>query len=78
MTPKNKAEELIDLFYRCENAMASQLDNNLYLKELKIAKECALICVDEMIEYTSSLKDLADNIYSLEYLHEVKNQINLL
>ena len=42
-----------------------------------VAKECALICVDELIEVYDALGyDEEDT--EMVYLEEVKNQINLL
>ena len=58
MTPKEKAEELVDKFYP------------MFLNSVRdtLAKQCALIAVDEMIEvaYWQGVKD---------YLKEVKQEI---
>ena len=51
MTPKQKAEELLDKYSNIRNAtytiIRQEVKNN-------IAKQCALIVVDELIEETGS------------------------
>ena len=82
MTPKEKAKELIDKF---NNHTVKEL---VYLKNGKViegkteAKQCALIAVDEMINYFS--KELFMMAYpeiaisELEYWQEVKQEIENL
>ena len=56
MTPKEKAKELVESFYR------SMFDIKLSDTHImQTAKQCALICVDEIINSSPSLPILADN-----------------
>ena len=70
MTPKEKAKELVDRFYEvdlvCADAMGScSID----------AKQCALICVDELIKEEQQ----TDDYYELgSYWEEVKQEIEKL
>ena len=60
MTPKEKAKELVN-----------RLDETLtYLESKSKAKQCALICVDEILEECLDIKE--------SYWHEVKQEINKL
>ncbi len=63
MTPKEKAEELVDKF-RISKAITESY-----------AKKCALIAVDEIIE---ALKDNASNSASWLYWENVKQEIEKL
>lgn len=68
MIPKEKAKELANKF----------LGTGMMIRQ---AKECALICVDEMI---STLNELDSNLITYQvkwqkiYLKEVKQEINKL
>ena len=70
MTPKEKAEELHNKFYKINEGV-----NLIYFEE---AKQCALIAVDEI------LSELTEIPYGLEYLNrlnywlEVKQEIEKL
>lgn len=67
MTPKEKAEELIDKF----------LDDKfigLILEETE-AKQCALITVDEIL---NNNKILFEDVLNDQYWQEVKQEIELL
>lgn len=73
MTPKEKANELVE-----KMIIASDEESE------RIGKECALICVDEIIELTKINKPIWSRntlqtkfIYS-EYWLEVKQEINKL
>jgi hypothetical protein len=73
MTPKEKAEELVDKFHIkvyvsfIENSIPSVI-NALML--YNSAKQCALIAVDEMIDLCES--------YVAPYYYEVKQEIEKL
>lgn len=69
MTPKEKAKELIDKMwiYSIPNANGSW--NN--------AKQCALICIDEMLDIRNSLYVNEGSLVQ-EYLLEVKKEIKAL
>ena len=70
MTPKEKAKELVDRFMNIQDSIGFNSHNLMYLKE---AKQCALICVDEILG-GSRLFYIED--YS--YWQEVKQEINKL
>jgi hypothetical protein len=72
MTPKEKAQELVDKYY------------GHFTVHMSIAKKCSLIAVDEMMEvYVSACvamgmsKEDAEKKQS-KYLQEVKTEIELL
>jgi len=55
-----KVNELIDLHYRCENPIASQLDESVYINEKKIAIKHSLTTVNVFL-------DFMENPYSIQY-----------
>jgi len=64
MTPKEKAKELVENFY-------CNIDfNECYQGSKTSAKQCALICVDEILNFYDRV--------DLEYWQEVKQEINKL
>jgi len=63
MTPKEKAEELVGLYYEVDGD--SIYDGITW----GMAKECALICVDEIQKVTN---------YEINYWEEVKQEIEKL
>ena len=63
MTAKEKAKELVDKFLNEQNNT----------EEISEAKQCALICVDEVLDAVISI---ADKKY--EFYTEVKQEINKL
>ena len=65
MTPKEKAQELVDKMYHYQ------------WREKQRAKECALIAVQELIDQCHSYREI-DLGMSLEYWEEVKQEINKL
>jgi hypothetical protein len=70
MTPREKAEELVDNYIH-------NGDTHHFL-HYTTAKQCALIAVDEILDVinTKTLKGKNHNIYI--YYLEVKQEINLL
>ena len=73
MTPKEKAQELLEKFedIKTLHFWAEYENNNILL--INQAKICALIAVDEI------LKTIGDKIFSeYEYWQEVKQEIELL
>jgi hypothetical protein len=69
MTPKEKAKELTNSFYRIIPLDKMTIDYNL-------AKKCALIAVDEILNdpfYTNTI-----NISGVYYWQEVKQEIEKL
>tara|TARA_R110002124_G_scaffold4623_1_gene27862 strand:- start:211 stop:420 length:210 start_codon:yes stop_codon:yes gene_type:complete len=69
MTPKEKALELVDTYCR------AKLDNGIIGIYQPLAKQCALICVDEMI---GNYEEKYKYCKSKQFLEEVKQEINKL
>jgi len=73
MTPKQKAENLIMKFYY------NGIKDKRYSMEYEDGKQCALLCVDEII---IGLEFQSEVIYTLQdsitYWNEVKQEINKL
>jgi hypothetical protein len=73
MTPKEKAEELVDKYY---NLFSVKLENTICVYE---AKHCALIAVDEIINANPHSNPLNTESYStMKYWQEVKHEIEQL
>ena len=63
MTPKEKAKELVNSFYK-------------EIKYLERAKQCALIAVDEMIDFMFLSEN--ENSFWINYYNKVKKEIEKL
>ena len=77
MTPKDKAEELVDKFMNIRNIKLSDYS----IIYLPTAKQCALIVVDEidlLIQNSTPKDDPYGNLFALEYWQEVKQEIEKL
>ena len=75
MTAKEKAKELFDRFYKIEPV------EPIYIGMDKgQAKQCALICVDEILEFAYDIEweKKGEAISKLKFLKEVKQEINKL
>jgi hypothetical protein len=72
MTPKEKAEELVDKYFKLLNYEFGDL---VYSLKDKPPHKCALIAVDEIIEWSSQWSGLHNEI---SYWQEVKKEIELL
>ena len=75
MTPKEKAEELVNKFV--------SLDNDIFCSvNYPYSKQCALIAVDEIINNIPCREDYSSNgwvlIDNTEYWKEVKQEIENL
>jgi hypothetical protein len=70
MKAKDKAKELVDRFLRIEGADDC---GNSYSY---VAKQCALICVDEIMESFNPLEYYPEDLR--DYWKEVKQEINKL
>ena len=66
MTPKEKAQDLIDTY--------ELLFSGNYLKNRQQMKECALICVDEIIQ--ALMLNFAFNNNEVLFYQKVKSEIN--
>ncbi len=69
MTPKEKADELINKYLTSRDA--NQWDD---VRDVHAAIRCALIAVDEI----KTLLYNADRMYQYDYWHEVKQEIEKL
>tara|TARA_R110000823_G_scaffold311505_1_gene437216 strand:+ start:454 stop:699 length:246 start_codon:yes stop_codon:yes gene_type:complete len=81
MTPKEKAKELLDRFE--EESICIFYDGSTEKSMTKAAKQCALICVDELIMCLPSINGRPPNYqfineYVSEYWEEVKQEIEKL
>lgn len=68
MTPKEKAKELVDKYYKTLT----------YLESKSKAKQCALITADEIILEICATADKYFIIHKLAYYKEVKQEIEKL
>jgi len=73
MTPKEKAIELINKYYNQMNPEAP--DCNISFNQ---CKQCALICVDEIINCDSFFKSLQYTREFTAYWYAVQDEINKL
>lgn len=69
MTPKEKAEELVDEYY---HLFSVELENTIDYRE---AKQCALIVVDEILSF---IEDDRFGFSWKDYYFEVKQEIEKL
>ena len=73
-TLKEKAKELVDRFLKL---MPSTDD--IGFGQIEVAKQCALICVDEMQEHAQMIETPYEGYSNpYEYLKRVKDEINKL
>lgn len=77
MTAKEKAEELVEKFHNFLQKAMGESASNIYWQD---SKQCALIAVDEIIEYINTVwfkpEEVTDNNFN--YWQEVKNEIERL
>jgi hypothetical protein len=87
MTPKEKAEELFDKYYRLFNNFPNyqyviENLNTIQDEKLYTTKQCELIAVDELIYFSSSQSlsvDFDINYYcDYDFFIEVKKEIEAL
>jgi len=78
MTPKEKADELVDKMYdKVSNGMKKNPTEDqliafyLYPEYMNNAKQCALVSIDELIYY-------AESKYQLDWFREIRNEIEKL
>lgn len=69
MIPKQTADRLL---FKIHNGIKHTISNQYLEKDWQIAKQCALIAVDEVIEAT------IDNESHYEYWQEVKTELQKL
>ena len=73
MTPKEKSKDLINSFYYSLPNNGSETGLNSTTERYKEAIQCALICVDEVI---NQYYEHTDNVNQHNYWQEVKNELN--
>jgi len=73
MSPKEKANELVDKYYNYVNCWDDNGEADYKQAEL-YAKQCALIAVDEILDYSKR----HGFVGLTEYMEEVKEEINKL
>ena len=83
MTPKEKAEELIEMFIFFVSNEGTTEDGIIYSDEMQMfnAKQCALIAVDEILNnFGSKVGDKTHycNYMTIQYYEEVKHEIEKL
>ncbi len=74
MTPKEKALELVDKYIPLSLRLYSEYE---WVEEIDSAKQCALIAVDELIEFAYNYTDYNEKS-TKEYWQEVKQEIEKL
>ena len=76
MSPKEKAQELVDRFREFADGPDPEIDRYSPNIEKQKAKQCALIAVDEILEIELLVESVDD--YYLRYWQEVKQEIEKL
>ena len=71
MTPKEKAIELVDEF-----RYVTIMDMEVEAMSISLAKRCALICVNKMIDLANTYEN--KHLSDIQQLQEVKEEINKL
>ena len=72
----DKAKELVDKFYK-----ADEIDKPTGLMERELARQCALICVKDRIDFLQTISDLKSIIVinDIEYtvVHLIREQLDI-
>jgi hypothetical protein len=79
MTPKEKAEELVNKFIDYSDALPEDYDcmdpvSHCDEKQLTSAKQCALIAIDEMLDFRNGLY-INEGSLAHQWLLDVKHEI---
>jgi hypothetical protein len=80
MTPKEKAEELVNKLFKFNHRVKWNSDNNEWTHDYYQAKQCALIAVNEILSSGVDVdyyfdKSVGYMISYVEYYQEVKQEI---
>ena len=75
MTPKDKAKQLVEMFSNVKRPMLKGYNISVNMHP-EHAKQCALICVDELIELYNF--ENPNRGFKVSYWDEVKQEINKL
>jgi hypothetical protein len=78
MTPKEKAEDLINSFYYSLPNNGSEVGLNSTTERYEEAIQCALIAVDEIMSLMIKFhnRHIEDNSNEIYFWEEVKNELN--
>jgi hypothetical protein len=71
MTPEEKAKELFNHYYNLIQRIGGYLEQEILVSIL--AKQCALIAVDEILNINSVDKDFSLSHYWLDVKDEIEN-----
>jgi hypothetical protein len=71
MTPEEKANELFNHYYNLIQRIGGYLEQEILVSIL--AKQCALIAVDEILNINSVDKDFSLSHYWLDVKNEIEN-----
>ena len=81
MTPKEKAEELVDKYYNIlpfdKYVITKDEDLSWEYNDWEEAKKCALIAVDEMLDFRNGLY-INEGSLAHKYLLDIKHEIEKL
>lgn len=76
MTPKEKAQELVQKYY---NRFEHTISDEYAEVEYEVCKQCALIALDEILNLSKIASLRRDEVYmELEYWQEIKQEIDNL
>jgi hypothetical protein len=79
MTPKEKAEELVDGFKNIDIEYNDSIEGNCFMTMTKSdAKQCALIAVNEMLTWFKAHSYSTKNYDAFVFYNEVKQEIETL
>ena len=70
-SPKEKAKELFDQYHNLIQEIGGDMGHEILVSIL--AKHCALIAVDEILNINSVDKDFSLSHYWLDVKHEIEN-----
>jgi hypothetical protein len=75
MTPKEKAEELVNKYFKLLNY---EFGDEVYSLRDKQPHKCALIAVDEILNQDVDAFDITEREYHFGYWYNVKQEIEKL
>ena len=80
MTPKEKAEDLVKKLFEFNHRVKWDSDNDEWTQDYYLAKQCALIAVDEMLDNADVIWgwDSPEKYNFRKYWQEVKQEIEKL
>ena len=70
MTPKEKCDELIDKFVNA--SVVEEEENYFHPRPYSLAKQCALIVVNEIINALRNLNEIDETVFWLDVKQEIE------